>query len=371
MSNSTIHLFLSVDIYGSTKLKGAHNYSTILEKCISEANTVNKFIDESKGKVEPTEIFKLNRDIKLYQDWSRIITDLFSDFNTGFNKFVNTDDEIYPWKFLGDELIYCFNVTSAKDVYDYTLAFYKTLRAIDCKYTETKLIRLKGSAWTAGFPVRNRIIETPIPKLFMKDASGNYKEFLYPHNDYIGPEMDIGFRIGKNTYPGFIVISLELAYILLDKKITSSPIDEFKVFNVGWEPLKGVWQDKKYPVLWLQLPDTYDKSKEFYYTLYNFWDREENHLLKNYDKAINGDKNISIESQATITNMIKELNQSITNIVVPYFAMKDDEIPTEHKELLKFINFIKKLDEVSSDDGESDVVDTSDDVKNLLEKRKE
>lgn len=370
MSSSAIHLFLSIDIYGSTKLKGAHNYSTILEKCISESRTVNKFLDKKDDEIGPNDIYELNRDIKLYQDWSKVITDLFSDFNTCFNKFLAIEEERYPWKFLGDELIYCFEVKSEKEVYDYTLAFYKTLRSIDSKYIETKLIRLKGSAWTAGFPVRNRIIETPIPKLYMKDATGQYKEFLYPHNDYIGPEMDIGFRIGKNTYPGFIVISLELAYILLNKTITDSPIDEFRVYNVGWEPLKGVWQDKKYPVLWLQLPDTYDKSKEFYYPLYKFWDREENHLLKNYDKAINGDKTIPIKSQETITDMISELNQSITNIIVPYFATSEADIPSEHKTLLQFIKFIKSLEEVSSEDSDNSVADTVNDVKQLLEKRK-
>ncbi|MCQ2587643.1 MAG: hypothetical protein MJ174_05965 [Treponema sp.] len=369
MSKSEIKLFLSVDIFGSTKLKGAHNYSTILERCTSESNIINKLIRDPKKKISEKRIFQLNKDLIIYQDWSKIITDLFLDFNTEFFKYLESDEEVYPWKFAGDELIYCFDVTRHKDVYLYTLAFYKALRSIDCKYKETKLIRLKGSAWTAGFPVRNRIIETPIPSLFMKNGNGTFSNFPYPHIDYIGPEMDIGFRIGKNTYPGIIVISLELAYLLLGKKLVDSEIEEFKVYNVGWEPLKGVWNDKKYPVLWLQLPDTYNKSKELYYKLYNFWDREENHLLKNFDRALSGDKTEYIIIQDNIIDIISELNESITNIVIPYFCDDGEEIPAEHVKLLDFINFVNKLNAVNPEKGDSISVDTTNDVRNLLKKQ--
>lgn len=345
MTKSEIKLFLSVDIFGSTKLKNSHNYSSIKTKCSEEAEIANSF-DPKKGNICPEDVFKQNCDSIYYQDWSIIIRNLFNDFNSCFCNFL-LQEEIYPWKFCGDELIYCIPVQKRKDVYRYTLAFYKTLRVLDKKCTESNLIRLKGSAWTAGFPVRNRIIETPIPETFRKKddskdiSEENFLIFEYPHLDYVGPEMDIGFRIGKYTNPGLIVVSLELAYILSDAETECVPGERFSIINVGWEVLKGVWDEKKYPILWLKMPNTYDSSKEFDYKLYNFWNKEENDMLKKYDRTIKHPT--KYYKKKDIKKIIKELNESF-GVIKPYFLDDGDKLPEEHKNLIDFMNCLDSLE---------------------------
>lgn len=341
MSKSEIKLFLSVDIAGSTKLKNSHNYTNILKRCEEDVLIANKILTKS-SQTTKEEVFKNNRDSIFYQDWSSIIKELFSDFNTDFCKFLEYE-QIYPWKFAGDELIYCIPVKSKMDVYKYVLAFYQTLRSNDKKCKGANLIRLKGAAWTAGFPVRNRIIETPIPKLYEKTENENYIDYPYPHIDYVGPEMDIGFRIGKHTYPGFIVVSLELAYILAGIYSKEAPAEDFEIVNVGWEVLKGVWEEKKYPIFWLQLPQKYNETTEFFYKVYNFWDREENSLLKEFEKS---KKDLSLHfSKEEIEQIIEELKEKYS-ITKPYFCDDGDNIPKEHQKLIDFMNFISSLDEI-------------------------
>ena len=370
MTKSEIKLFLSVDIYGSTKLKNSHNYLNIKKKCSEQAEVTNKF-EPKEGFISAEDVFKCNCNSIYYQDWSKIITDMFEDFNSYFCNSLG-QEEIYPWKFCGDELIYCIDVNNRKDVYRYVLAFYKTLRVYDKKCTKANLIRLKGSAWTAGFPVRNRIIETPIPKTYKKINylkpinKKNSKEYIYPHVDYVGPEMDIGFRIGKFTTPGLIVISLELAYILSDDKTEIIPGERFSVINVGWEVLKGVWNEKKYPIFWLKMPDTYDGNRELYYKFYNFWNKEENELLKEYDRISKHPnqyfKNKDIES------IINEVND-LFGVVKPYFTDDHDEIPLEHQELISFMNCLDDLEtpefEVPSDTVPNDLLKILEETFNL------
>lgn len=346
MTEPEIKLFLSVDIYGSTNLKNASSYSSILAFCKENKEIVKQL--QEKKKLTAIEGFEITEDViyniirnsKIHKDWSEIIKELFNDFNVEFNNQLKIQQEVFPWKILGDELIYCIDVQGRQDIYNYTLAFYKALRIHDKKYSENPIIRLKGSAWTAGFPIRNRIIETPIPQLYID--SKFQKIYKYPHIDYLGPEMDIGFRIGKCTYPGFIVISLELAYFLTDERTCGIPGEQFHIFNVGWEKLKGVWNDRKYPILWLQLPDNFNEIKEFFYEPYKLWDKEDNDLLKAYDSLKDSKDNYI--TNANIEKIINQLPESLS-ITKPYIKNDEDEVPSIHQELTEFIKKIHNFEE--------------------------
>lgn len=371
INESQIKLFLSVDISGSTKLKNTHNYSLIQKKCADEADIVNHFREDKEEKITADIVFKKHNNSIYYQDWSKIVKDLLNDFNSKFNGYLEGDD-IYPWKVCGDELIYCIKVEKRQDVYLYVLAFYKTLRYHDKKCKEADLIRLKGSAWTAGFPVRNRIVETPIPKLYLQSENKKDDFFPYPHFDYAGPEMDIGFRIGKYTYPGLIVVSLELAYILTDSKTQEIPGEKFSIINVGWRVLKGVWNGKKYPIFWLKMPDTFDKSKDFYYKVYNYWDREESSLLKIYDTNYK-DPSLCC-SHDDLKKIIEEFKETEC-IVKPYFCKDGDFIPPEHQKLIDFMNILDKLnrpefEEVRITQKEKDFLNNPDSVLSDIRSKK-
>lgn len=263
MDEPCIKLFLSVDIAGSTKLKNTNNYYQIQQFC-EEHVTIEKILAPDSQFTSENIYEKICED-ETHQDWSRIIQKCFDDFNTRFNGKLNskpTANPIFPWKMAGDELIYCIDVDSRTDVHKYLIAFFRTLRFFDKQYLEKgSYIRLKGAAWTAGFPIRNRIM-TPITYPELPEQCTSEPLCKLNLQDYMGPEIDIGFRIGKYTFPGIIVVSLELAYILVDSQLKRvKEIERLRVVDTGWEELKGVWEGNKYPILWLYLPKKYFLKK--------------------------------------------------------------------------------------------------------------
>ncbi len=250
----------------------------------------------------------------------------------------------------GDELIYCLNVEKRDQVHNYLLAFFLTLRYFDKQYFDKgSFIRVKGSAWTAGFPIRNRKM-TPIkyPRLPEKCVP----EPLCKLNleDYMGPEIDIGFRIGKHTFPGLMVVSLELAYILNDSKLVIPDDKRLRVIDTGWEELKGVWEGNKYPILWLDLPGEYykkdpanDKDIEYIkYEPYKKWEIEKNEHVANYVKKLEKKKeNKCYETMESLDEIIDSLPSSF-DFIRPYFIKEDGKLPSEHQ---KRADFIVKIEE--------------------------
>lgn len=97
---------------------------------------------------------------------------------------------------------------------------------------------VKGTAWLAGFPVNN-------VEIISNDDSQNSV-------DYIGPSIDIGFRLTKFSNPGKFVVSIELAYLLTK----CQSITELQFSYSGKEVLKGVLENKPYPVIWLKTNNT-------------------------------------------------------------------------------------------------------------------
>lgn len=318
-----IKLFLSVDIYGSTKLKNSNNYYRIQKFCQEYLETLKKIKVGQELNVEIKDVYASIAEKYEYQDWSQIISQCFSDFNIEFIKRridVGFFDEIFPWKMAGDELIYCITVSNRKEVYLQLKAFFLTLRFFDKSYeAKEDRIRLKGAAWTAGFPIRNRVMDS-LGKL-----------------DYMGPEIDIGFRIGKFAFPGVIVCSLELVCILLDGRLAlQSEKSKFRVIDTGWENLKGVWNGRKYPIYWLALPEDIEKDEDINYIPYKDWDLEENSHVKSYKTKLD---ERDFKTFDDISNLIKELPKKF-DIEMPYFVGDKESPPEEHLHRLSFIQIV-------------------------------
>lgn len=137
---------------------------------------------------------------------------------------------------MGDELIFTYHPNNGKEAVSVVAAFYDTLLQTDKSY-QSKKLRLKGSAWIASFPHPNALIPTPTPLKV----------------DYIGPQIDIGFRIGKFAQPGRLVVSIELAELIREvneNTVNGGPKVHFHLSHVGWTRLKGVYSENPYPILW-------------------------------------------------------------------------------------------------------------------------
>lgn len=205
---SYVRLFVSVDLVGSTAYK----------------NGTENAQDGSKYGSGPP--------------WA----DVFKNFYNGFPKwferpldgYLSLEPEIRPRlvKTIGDELLLQAMIRTHHDARN----IIRFLSAALPAYTNTNLsdkpLLLKATAWVAGFPINN--FEVPFEEEGGKSGGG----------DYIGPSIDTGFRIAKMATPSKLVVSVDLALLLLQGQ------DALDLHFEGTENLKGVLGGKPYPILW-------------------------------------------------------------------------------------------------------------------------
>ena len=151
------------------------------------------------------------------------------------------------WKSLGDELIFTAELRQRHDAAAYLCAFCAALgRAVEnwkAKWTDSapeRDLRLKGTAWLVGFPVGNA--EIPLETSNLPDTDGR---------DYLGPQVDTGFRLKEHSSPRKMVISADLAYLL-----TSAGKSKLRLFHEGDVVLKGVIRGQPYPLIWADCDGT-------------------------------------------------------------------------------------------------------------------
>lgn len=142
--------------------------------------------------------------------------------------------EIAVWKALGDELILSCPIHTAEEATLLVRALYLAMANYESRYLTALPLRLKATAWVAEFPGPN--IEIEIPEL----SGGG------PITDFIGPSIDLGFRISKFARPSAVALSLDLVELLLSSR--NSDLLTFQV--IGREELKGVMFGRPYPIVW-------------------------------------------------------------------------------------------------------------------------
>jgi hypothetical protein len=214
-------LFLSVDVIGST----AHKQRRVTQS----SNTQHT------------------------RDWVFAFLYFHQEFPKYFDKHLNVfieklrqhDNSNYKiWKSLGDEIIFTVQLTHRTQIPIYIAAFKAALQEyhneLKAKHPD---IGVKGSAWVAGFPVGNAVVRI---------GSGG-------ETDFIGPQIDIGFRISKYSTRRKFVISIELAYMLT--RITEPEIT-CEIYYDGQQEVKGVLANDQYPIFWVDCTDGKLTSEE-------------------------------------------------------------------------------------------------------------
>lgn len=265
-----LRLFLSVDIVGSTAYKQAHHS------------------------------VKAGDPIQPIEPWVGMVTHFYRNFPiiffTEYEKFKDKysrkgiENWVQPssptlWKAAGDELIYTITITDYRQTALFILAwqdaikqFRRTLKGF------SKKLNLKGSAWLAGFPVNNTEVIFDFNRMAGESSAGSHFDasdenmlnlfsFYTEKNgvdsnstiiDYIGPSIDIGFRLGAFSTPRHLICSVELVWILCqalkDRTIKSicdlseNCEENSKVFHFsGRHLLKGVLDGVPYPIFWIDI----------------------------------------------------------------------------------------------------------------------
>ena len=142
---------------------------------------------------------------------------------------------------MGDEILFNVVLRQYQEAATHLLAFKHAVSTFPTKWREKGIrLKLKATGWLAGFPVTNSEAEVPI-------RDGKVV-------DYIGPSMDLGFRIARLSDERRFVVSADLAMMLLDA-LDNAELgkDCLRVRYLGRESLKGVIGGEPYPVFWIDL----------------------------------------------------------------------------------------------------------------------
>lgn len=180
------------------------------------------------------------------QGWLDTFRTFFTHFPlmlAGQIGFAFLDDEgatpaVDVWKVMGDEVIFVAQPETAEELGTLLRALLATMRLYERNHLEALPLRLKGTAWLADFAGSN--IELDIPELSSGEAGG--------HLDYIGPDIDMGFRISKYARPSSLVLSFDVVDIVLGAANRA----DVAFYLVGNEELKGVLFGRPYPIIWMR-----------------------------------------------------------------------------------------------------------------------
>lgn len=195
-------------------------------------------------------------------------------------RLVTRDDDLtdcFLWRVIGDEIVFVLPIHSIERIPTAIDAIYRIVQevAFDLKHGVffdnvgvqslsnkevatlkiQNILSIKAAAWIAVVN-SNPNPSSPYDNIELSYSVSHHAENIY---DYIGPDIDTGFRLKSFTQRRRLVLGFELAY-LLSKSLRSA---ELKV--ISYQILKGVWGEHLYPVIWYynsKIVATGDKAHE-------------------------------------------------------------------------------------------------------------
>jgi len=119
------------------------------------------------------------------QEWARTFKEFFRSFPETVaaaysrvpDKCPKCNERLLPWKFSGDEILFNAQLLNHHEVLSHLAAFKSAVREFPIEWEKKGVpLKLKATAWVAGFPVNNTELQIDGGAL-----------------DFIGPSIDLGF----------------------------------------------------------------------------------------------------------------------------------------------------------------------------------
>jgi hypothetical protein len=182
------------------------------------------------------------------RQWPDVIKSFYYNVERAVDRSLSDDDPLEPrvWKYIGDEVVLFTQVYSVAEL---GRALQRTADACSSLQRDVAVrdttdpparrahrLGVKASCWVALVggaateQARNVEVQTR----------------TIPIRDFLGPDIDVGFRIGKCAMRGAVTLSAALAQLLLD----DDPSRNRQMRLVGYNSLRGVWHGRPYPAIW-------------------------------------------------------------------------------------------------------------------------
>lgn len=204
-------------------------------------------------------------------NWLPLVTWFYDAIQAGFRKRLAG---VRLWKYVGDEILLYCPVRSKKGLLRAIPVAMEilqdTIARIRTQFPGSKaFISVRGAVWGSMVrdaqpsPIAADAVSTgstqpdpPTPeergtvRLSLDDQTGQ------SGIDFLGHEVDIGFRLSQASSRGRLVVSAELAALVESLPADPRFQDEFPLSPrfrvVALRQLKGVWNGRHYPVIWFE-----------------------------------------------------------------------------------------------------------------------
>lgn len=180
--------------------------------------------------VNSTEFKVRNPDI-----WLRALENFYNEVRTQCLEL-----NFSEWKKAGDEVLFYFQTESTSVLISKISGILNILKTARNSIREG-ILDIKSTLWSAV------ITDTDKPNMFFPDGD---------RYDFVGPDIDFGFRISGKSAPGVLCIDPKIVWLLLSSDVDCS----IYFFLVSYTELKGVWKSRRVPIIWC--PCSYTSSSE-------------------------------------------------------------------------------------------------------------
>ena len=249
-------------------------------------------------------------------------------YYTVYTELQREIQQIKVWKYLGDEILLYVSIQDLGLDLDSRSSFlikipekvYKVQSEAAKKIQEDLFmpeLEVKSTVWIAGvqtiWSYENKKLDKNYQNIIATidmeakgETENKTENGAKDRDDFLGPDMDIGFRVAKFAFHHKVVLSADFAYLLheIPTKIKDEEIDykiDYKIDDdlqiVSYEILKGVWNEQYYPIVWY-FPDWKSKDLLFFYD-----DHKKNPIV---DRVLSG----RIDPIDKLTQVYKELGKT-------------------------------------------------------------
>lgn len=257
--HSKLKMFMSLDIVGSTAFK---NERTTVDHADGDHWT-RPFLSFYRMSAE-----------RMTLHWDAVVKQMLA-VRDGNEHFAFGYSPSF-WKGAGDEVLFSKTIESPLDA----MAAVQAMLLLMTSHREnfqskarTTRLDIKGTAWLAGFPLNNSEIvlgedgslgansgDDMLDNFrLLADLEGKQERQDY-RADFIGPSVDLGFRLRDHATARRLMISADLVWLLCraNKKCSPDQSQRCQLLQVprinygNGASLKGVLDDEPYPLFWIE-----------------------------------------------------------------------------------------------------------------------
>lgn len=210
---------------------------------------------------------------KYSEEWKKVFTRFYELVTNRMDKYHR---RAFVWKYIGDEILFYLKVKSFEDIYQAPINSLNIIKdvisSINQEVPKSKnILFIKGTLWISGVryynPRDNNEVDLEVFKNIAFSAGDMPLWLDQQRIDFLGPDIDLGFRLSKFTQKRQLLISAELAYLLHRKNgdISSHGRQEDYRFDTNkccklivLEQLKGIWNNRRYPIIWFNTEWDFD-----------------------------------------------------------------------------------------------------------------